>query len=297
MLVPLVGVAFVLASGRPVAQFFVLLLTPAAFLVAVASGSRGPILTLLILGVVSGAVHLARTRAVRARVVVGGLLAGAAIAAVLVVASAALPAASLSRFSAFGGFLTGILGGDSGGTTLGGDTSSEARVRLFGVAIQMWMDHPLLGAGTGGFATLSPSYVGPLFADQYPHNSVLQFASEYGILGVAVFAAFVGMALARAVPRNSTWTTVRLLAAFFLFNSLLSNDIVDDRTMWGLMLLLLLARVVPGEHGDDAVDAETRAQTHRGGADPTRRSTPPLAQGAPSPRQASMRQSPTGPGH
>ena len=247
MLVPLVGLAFVIGARAQWARIVALTLTPLAFLVALASGSRGAILTLLILGLVVGARSVARARVVRTKVVVGALLGAAAILGAVVLAWAVLPAASLARFTAFGSFVSGVFGGGGAPT---GDTSSEARARLIGVAYQMWLDHPILGVGTAGFASLSPAYVGPLLADAYPHNSVMQFASEYGTVGVAAFGAFVTLALTRRLPRDAAWTTVRLLAAFFLLNGLLSNDILDDRTMWGLLLLLLLVRESSSRGGE-----------------------------------------------
>jgi O-antigen ligase len=268
MLVPLVGVAFVWGTGRTWLQVLTIMMIPLAFVVALASGSRGPIVTLGILALVAGAIHLGRARVIRPRVVVAGLGGAALLVFVMVLASAVLPATALQRFSLFGSFLGNLLGGVSGPT---GDTSSEARMQLIGVAARMFIDHPLLGAGTSGFATLSPQYMGQLMADRYPHNSVMQFAAEFGIVGAILFASIVGLALTRRVPRDATWTTVRALAFYFVLNSLLSNHILEDRMTWGLLLLLLLARVVPGE-ASTRPDAAVGASGHRerGNATPAR---------------------------
>ncbi len=246
MLLPLVGFGFLMAQKWQSLKVLVLALAPAAALVALASGSRGPVLTFLILMLAAGAVRATHIRVVRPRVVVGSLIVLATLVGVVTVASAMLPATALQRYSLFGSFLSSAVGGSSAPT---GDTSSEARVRLIGVAFSIFTDHPLLGSGTAGFAALSPYYVGPLLADVYPHNSVMQFAAEYGVVGLSLFAVFVGLALTRRLPRDAAWTTARLLAMFFLLNSLLSNNVFQDRTMWGLLLLLLLARVVPASGG------------------------------------------------
>jgi O-antigen ligase len=242
LLVPLIGVPFVLVEGRPGLRWLTLGLIPVAFIVAVAAGSRGPILTLLVLAVLAGLRHVAAGRRISRRVALGALVAAVATVALLAVASAVLPARSLERFSLFGSFVAGFLGGDPSSAT--GDTSSEARVRLLGAATQMFMDHPLLGAGTSGFDTLSPAYLSPLFADRYPHNSVLQFAAEFGLVGLALFSTIVVVAITRRVPATRAWTAVRAATVYFLLNSLLSGDILEDRMTWGFLLLLITARTV-----------------------------------------------------
>ena len=250
LFVPLLGVSFVLLEGRPSVRAATILLIPAAFIVALASGSRGPLLMLLVLAGLVGLRQLMRRRAVNRRLIAA--VAGAVVTTVVLLVSAAalLPALSIERFTLFGSFVASLLAGDPLAST--GDTSSEARVRLFSLATTIFTDHPLLGVGPTGFQVLSPRYVGPYLADRYPHNALLQFAAEFGLVGVTLFVVIVAFAITRRIPPGSAWWSVRIGFVFFLLNSMLSGDVLEDRMLWGFLLLLLLARVVPRDVPFDA---------------------------------------------
>jgi O-antigen ligase len=238
LFVPLFGVSFVLLEGRPAVRTATIVVIPAAFVVALASGSRGPLLLFLVLAGLVGLRQLVLRRAVHRRLV--GAVAGAVVMTVTLVAfaSALLPALSIERFALFGSFVQSLLAGSPTAST--GDTSSEARVRLFSLAVTIFTDHPLLGAGPTGFQVLSPIYVGPLLADRYPHNALLQFAAEFGLVGVTLFLAMVALAITRGSPPGRAWWSVRIAFAFILLNSMVSGNILEDRLFWGLLLLLLL---------------------------------------------------------
>jgi hypothetical protein len=153
----------------------------------------------------------------------------------------------MERFQVFGEFAAAVVGGD--GTGAAADTSSTARVRLFGLAITMFEDHPLLGAGTAGFKALSPLYVGPALADAYPHNALLQFLAEFGLVGAGIFVAITVVALRRRLPSEPVVTSIRVLAVFFLLNAMVTGNILEDRMAWGLLVMLLVLDVPPGRVG------------------------------------------------
>ena len=64
------------------------------------------------------------------------------------------------------------------------------RFELWRVSLQMLQHHVLLGAGLSGFAQTIAPYWNPTHTDRfiYPHNIVLTFWSETGLLGLAAFA-------------------------------------------------------------------------------------------------------------
>src|SRR5205814_9338384 len=84
--------------------------------------------------------------------------------------------------------------------------STDTRVTDMGVRIHFWKntvgmirDRPLLGVGTAGFETEYRSRVagrtgmaGRVTAD--PHNQFMKIAAEQGLVGFAVFLAFLGAA-------------------------------------------------------------------------------------------------------
>ena len=238
LLVPLLGTTLLIADRRLAVRIAALLLMPAAIVVALASGSRGPLLVLSLMAAYGALRLLVDAPALAGRRIA---LAGAAVlitAVLLAVVPTLVPDVSLNRFTLFWDFLGTALSGDNAISSA--DTSAGARVRLFTLAVEMFQDRPLLGAGTAGFEALSPIYVGPIGADAYPHNAVLQFASEFGMVGIALFLGVVGVAIFRPLPGGRIAYSVRALTVFFLLNAMLSGNIVEDRETWALLLLLLV---------------------------------------------------------
>ncbi len=66
----------------------------------------------------------------------------------------------------------------------------EARFRLWGATLRMLRDHPIFGTGLSGFRTSIDPYRNGVFTEDliYPHNIVLNFWTETGLLGLAAFA-------------------------------------------------------------------------------------------------------------
>jgi O-antigen ligase len=236
LLVPLLGIAYVLPQRRLLASIVTVVLIPASFVVAIASGSRGPLLVLMLIGAAGAIGYLARLHAVRWRLVGG--VAGLALASVVVVSITApsLPAQSLGRFASLEEFIQSGLSGDAG--VSGGETSAATRVQLFQFAIEMFEERPLIGAGTGGFEAMSLAALGP-GADTYPHNAILQVAAEFGLLGLAPFLGVVFIGLFRPLPGRYAGLAIRALFLFFLLNAMVSGDIFSDRETLGALFLIL----------------------------------------------------------
>jgi putative inorganic carbon (HCO3(-)) transporter len=70
------------------------------------------------------------------------------------------------------------------------NNSFELRVRLWQATLRMLRDHPVFGSGLSGFAkTITPYRQGQFAEDLvYPHNIVLNFWTETGLLGLVAFA-------------------------------------------------------------------------------------------------------------
>jgi O-antigen ligase len=68
-----------------------------------------------------------------------------------------------------------------------------SRVALWEATLRMLKDHPLFGAGLFGFARTIDAYRGGVYDEKliYPHNVVLNFWSETGLLGLLAIAAVV----------------------------------------------------------------------------------------------------------
>lgn len=208
---------------------------PISFVALLASGSRGPVL-----GAVAGLLVLlallARSRQVALRLaMLTILLLGSFWVAVHFVPSAA-SGRSLST-------LTGTRSG----------LASNGRDQLWSAGWSSFTNHPLLGIGTGSFATQDRTMVcpGPGCLDKYPHNVLLEMAAEVGIGGailMIVILVAAGRGLFRAWRiggRIGDYATVA--SALFVsatVSALLTGDVSGDGGIWfygGLGLGLCLA--------------------------------------------------------
>jgi len=241
LLVPLLGIGFILHE-RPIAmRWIALALIPPAAIVAVATGSRGPLLVLLLLWVIAAVRYLSHPRSVNRRLVGG--FAGLGLISVLAVSlvAADLPGLSLERFGLFGDFVNSALSGEV--RTAAGDTSAGTRVALFALATSLFAENPFIGLGTGGFEVRSPRVLGPVQGEEYPHNGLVHIAADYGTVGLVIFVALVFLALTRPLPAGPMWRALRVLFVYFLLNSMISRSIFEDRPTWGLLMLILLIEV------------------------------------------------------
>jgi O-antigen ligase len=250
LLVPLLAVAFVFPQDPPRAiAIGTVVLIPAAFIVSLAAGSRGPILALALMGMLWLVRYLVQTRR-SGRGIPGRAIAFAVVATTVVVLSVPLlPSASIGRFTLLADYLESGAGDDP--AAVAGDTSTEARVTLFGLAVTMFDDSPVFGTGTRGFEALSPRAIEAFPGDVYPHNALLQVAAEFGLAGLAVFVSIILLALVRHIPPGTLGYATRVLLVFFLLNAMVSGDILSDRETLGL-LLLVLAIDVPRTVADQA---------------------------------------------
>jgi O-antigen ligase len=219
---------FLLASGATAKlRTAAVVLLPVLALAFFAAGSRGPLVGLagglLVLAGLSVGTKEARRRL--SLLVPVGLVAGFAV-------SRLVPGQSVTRIFSF---LTGN----------GSDTRGEARLTLWHAAWQAFGDHPLAGLGTGGFAALDPANV-------YPHNLLLETASELGLPGLFLVLALIAVG---TVTAARAWRegTRRLEAAFVLallatatINAMFSADIGGNGQIW---LALGLATGIGGRLG------------------------------------------------
>jgi len=80
--------------------------------------------------------------------------------------------------------------------------SGQVRLFQWRETWQMLMAHPLFGAGFGGYPSVFKAFHKATAIEifQYPHNILLNFWSETGLLGVAVFLWIVFVWIRRAQP-------------------------------------------------------------------------------------------------
>jgi putative inorganic carbon (HCO3(-)) transporter len=133
------------------------------------------------------------------------------------------------------------------------------RSHLWDATLQMLRDHPVFGAGLSGFATAIAPYWNANHPDRftYPHNIVLNFWTETGILGLVAFAAIMGVAFARAWRgwrrSDNEWRVIHL-GVFVALVAVLVHGLVDvpywkndlSLEFWALLGLTFAVAGMPG---------------------------------------------------
>lgn len=79
--------------------------------------------------------------------------------------------------------------------------ANEIRDDVFAYTVPLMMDKPLVGQGAGSFEAVFPRYAGEDVRNHFDHahNDYIQFVIEYGLIGTLPLAAFVLLALWRAL--------------------------------------------------------------------------------------------------
>ncbi len=99
---------------------------------------------------------------------------------------------------------------------------THGRFEEWKVAVQTWLDRPVLGAGTGAYYQASAVHQGAAHV-LFAHNLLLELAAELGMigfaLGVLIYAATIDL-LRRARGRPELWLLGPFLAAFLIANLL-----------------------------------------------------------------------------
>jgi hypothetical protein len=211
----LIAIYLMLSRRSATARLWAVAVLPALAIAVVASGSRGPVVGLAIGLAVLLALTATNQRARRRLLVV----AAAALVAVIAVVQT-VPTSTLSRS------LEVIVAS-------GSDLSTNGRSELWAVAWQTFIDNPLTGVGTGGFADLQP-------VELYPHNFLLEGAVELGIAGLLALiglVAWTGARIARAwyASRDEDRLVAAVIAALFamaVVNALFSSALPNNKEAW-----------------------------------------------------------------
>ena len=185
-------------------------------------GSRGPLLSFVVALAATGVIWLARVpRKVLPVLLV--VVAGAALVPFL-----SLPESSGQRLGAAVANPVGAL-------------EADPRYTSFGQAVQIIEQHPLFGIGAGGFQSVGVLESPP---EDYPHNMVLEVWAELGFAVLVVLLASIVVLLSRLwtaawrlPPSSPACRLLYLLIgvfAFNLFEAMLTGDLNENRTFWGV---------------------------------------------------------------
>jgi hypothetical protein len=127
-------------------------------------------------------------------------------------------------------------------------TEHQDRFYFWYGAVEIFLENPILGIGTGGYPTVlkerrNPS--DPVIAD--PHNNLLYMAVSFGIVGILVFVWFFWEVLRNAIKQRDTIPGYFILctALVLLVNGLLNTTILDAGPLFLLSVAVGLQRGLP----------------------------------------------------
>jgi O-antigen ligase len=213
LIVLLFAIAHTRQSGTRL--WYALIAIP-AFATLLASGSRAPLVALVL-----GTGVLLATRASDPRMFRRLARVVAALVAIGTVAVVALvPASAIERaFSAFGGDTVGA--------------GEVPRLTLWHEAIQAASNNLWTGLGTGGYAAIEPHGL------LYPHNIFLEVFAELGLFALALLVIAIGVgtlqvaSVAFSRRRGASWAALMTaLLVFAIFNACFSGDLATNGQIW-----------------------------------------------------------------
>jgi O-antigen ligase len=214
----LIAMYLALSAGR-VLRLWAAACLPVLGVALLGAGSRGPVVGLAC-GVFVLLALAASNRRTRRRLV----LVGVGILVAVMVVPELVPNSTISRSLSI---LTGSGSGDAG-------LSSNGRAELWSAAYSAFAAHPLIGIGTGAFASITTT------SQLYPHNLFLEAAVEFGLVGLVLVALFVGDVAARLIrswrsaaesDRPAVSIVIALLVAAMV-NAFFSGALPNNSAVW-----------------------------------------------------------------
>lgn len=133
--------------------------------------------------------------------------------------------------------------------------SSRGRALNFNCAVRSFLAHPLLGLGSGGYKDTLRNYVPKHSASlkegapAYPHNMILEFASEQGVIGLFLILSVLYLNWKMILDLKTTVNlnphhalVISCCVGLYVFGFLVSMGSLDIPRMmalwWGMGLLL-----------------------------------------------------------
>jgi O-antigen ligase len=118
------------------------------------------------------------------------------------------------------------------------------RTSIWAAAWNLFLDHPIIGAGLDGFY----GAIGVNQMVEYPHNYVLGVAGESGLIGLGLLTASIVLwtRIVRGGGERPQLTGLAVASAVFVaLSSLFSGDYYDSRLAWIFAALAAAAALTP----------------------------------------------------
>lgn len=228
----LIVLIFHIAEQRKLKLWHVLLMLPSIYLM-VRSGARGPLISFVVV-LLTYVMWLSGMRARNRWLMMGGL------AILLVAAFRFVPSNTFDMYQA-------LVDPSIGSSRDPSANSIQERIILMDLAIKEFLEHPLIGVGTGN----SSGGIG------YPHNAWVEVAAEFGILGLAIFSILCGVVITmaltylRGAPKGRDDWLMNLAFSVFIFawvEALFSAYMGGDMLLYGSMgMVSVVAKITEQE--------------------------------------------------
>lgn len=128
------------------------------------------------------------------------------------------------------------------------DMSARDRRRQYAVSFDLFLKHPVIGLGFGGYQKIRS-----ISASQgiYPHNIILEYLTDIGLLGLFVLGWFLAM-MARGFHGLRDNLTVGFAGMFIvsLFISLVSGNFLGNHNLYLMIGMLPLLEKMKREQAD-----------------------------------------------
>jgi O-antigen ligase len=209
------------SSGRTKYAYAVLLAMNFGF--AIWIGSRGPLIVYAAL-LIPALLVFARVYP-RAKFGSGASVTAALLAGILM--SQTIPAPAHTSFNALSRFLRADNSVDS---------FSSGRTELWRDGLKAISQQPFLGHGGNQFRYQVPSAQKTY---NHPHNSILQFTYEWGLIGALAMFSLIALGVA-AMVRATMRDPERNLGLFFAGSSILLFSLIDGLLYYNLPIMLFL---------------------------------------------------------
>ncbi|MCF2132036.1 O-antigen ligase family protein [Strepomyces sp. STD 3.1] len=142
-------------------------------------------------------------------------------------------------------------------TETGGGTSAEGRLERYETAYEVWTNHPFFGTGIGSF----PLHFSGLDAAGYPHNIILEFLSELGLIGLLIFTLFILYPIYILIRKGKTTSvflhseilTVLFCFMFLFLNACTTGDINDNRLLLTFNSLILISLILHTDNRESSL--------------------------------------------
>jgi O-antigen ligase len=108
------------------------------------------------------------------------------------------------------------------------DGTINTRIEAFRIAWKMFEDSPLTGSGLGNFnGSHYGSEIGVML--KYPHNILIEFLSELGLIGFGFLTVFLWAVLRRLIRTRSEWLVI---FAYGIMLAMFSKDLGSNGMVW-----------------------------------------------------------------